>query len=66
MGKLYKDEKDRLIADLVFSFKNIDIRRAMFHDVLAFDLTSMNVETNESVYLKIEGYPGLVAYHKNK
>jgi hypothetical protein len=65
-GNLYRDEKDRLIADLVFSFKNFDFRRAIFYDTLALDLTSVNAETDESVYLKIEGYPGLVAYHKNK
>lgn len=55
-GELVRDKKGRLIARLVISFKNMDIRRAIFHDSLAFDLTSVKVETGEDIYLDIVGF----------
>jgi hypothetical protein len=55
-GELTRDKKGRLIARLVISFKNKDIRRGIFHDSLAFDLTSVKAETREDIYLDITGY----------
>jgi hypothetical protein len=55
-GELIRDKKGRLIASLVISHKNKDIRKSIFHDSLAFDLTSMKAETGEDIYLDILGY----------
>jgi hypothetical protein len=68
-GLVTRDDQNRPIINLVFSFKNRDIRRAWVYEKKSFDLTSlglsaMGLAQGEKVYLRIEGYPDLIPYNQ--
>jgi hypothetical protein len=68
-GIITRDDQNRLVINLVFSFKNRDIRRAGVYERKSYDLTSLGLNTmgvgqDEKVYIRIEGYPDLIQYNQ--
>lgn len=65
-GKLVEDSAGRKIAELVFSFKNSDMCRAIKHDTLLYDLKTLDFGEEEDVYIRINKSPNLLRYKPSK
>jgi hypothetical protein len=64
-GKYYQT-KDGLTVDLVFSFKNLDTRRALVHKDFKIDLTPIVKSNSDNVNINFVGYDRLISFQYNK
>jgi hypothetical protein len=63
-GEYYHTE-DGLTVDLVFSFKNLDTRRALVHKDFKIDLSSIVQSNSDTININFVGYDRLINFQYN-